>query len=135
MNSKPQIVRDGNKAVVYLWSGEKWDYVGEYAGDATGQSNAQVQADFYWPFQHILNIAFLIQGQGKYDRVFEVTVDDGRSLKLNYNNSESPLAAAQRFAAENQIPDDQIPEIVNFIMENAPNAGNQLSSYADPFTG
>ncbi|KAJ3322619.1 prephenate dehydrogenase (NADP(+)) [Boothiomyces sp. JEL0866] len=117
-----KMVRVGNVVEAYQWSGSKgtWEKVGEVV-DAVGNKRKQVYL-------------------GKeYDYVFDVEIQPGAPhLKLPYNSSDNPYMAAQDFINANELSQDFLEEIANFIITNAqdvtlgeaPNSG-----YADPLTG
>lgn len=96
-----------------------WHKIGDVV-DAVGQSRKQ-----------------LYQGK-EYDYVFDVDIQDGvPPLKLPYNATENPFAAAQRFLESNDLPLTYIDEVVRFIEKNtAPvDIGAQGEEYVDPYTG
>lgn len=72
--------------------------------------------------------------------MFDVDIQEGAPpLKLPYNASENPFQAAQRFIEQNEIPQDYLEQIANFIVQNAGGvtigAEAPSSAYSDPFTG
>ncbi|KAJ3197091.1 hypothetical protein HK101_006053 [Irineochytrium annulatum] len=95
-----------------------WVKVGEVV-DAVGQKRKQIY-------------------NGKeYDYVFDVDIGDGVNLKLPYNASENPYAAAQDFIHRNELSQDFLDQIANFITQNAGNVTlePQSTANADPYTG
>ncbi|KAJ3258094.1 prephenate dehydrogenase (NADP(+)) [Boothiomyces macroporosus] len=117
-----KMVRVGNVVEAYQWSGSKgnWEKVGEVV-DAVGNKRKQVY-------------------MGKeYDYVFDVEIQPGAPhLKLPYNSSENPYMAAQDFINANELSQDFLEEIANFIMTNAQGVTlgeAPTTGYADPFTG
>jgi len=70
-----------------------------------------------------------------YDHVFEINLDEGYSLKLGYNNGrtysllfsnassiltklqEDPWTVAQQFIWDNDLPQDHLDTIANFIQK------------------
>ncbi|KAF7329300.1 Phospholipase A-2-activating protein [Mycena kentingensis (nom. inval.)] len=78
--------------------------------------------------------------EGKeYDYVWSVAIEDGEpALKLPYNVSENPAAAAANFLERNGLPLSHVNTVVEFIYQNT--AGETLGGgggedYGDPFTG
>lgn len=54
-----------------------------------------------------------------YDYIFDVDIEDGKPpLKLPYNVTDNPYAAAERFLASNDLPFTYNDEVVRFIQEN-----------------
>ncbi|KAN0077151.1 WD40-repeat-containing domain protein [Tylopilus felleus] len=115
-----KMVRNGDIVEAHQWDAvsSSWQKIGEVV-DAVGSGRKQ-----------------LYNGK-EYDYVFDVDVQEGAPpLKLPYNVSENPYAAAQRFLQQNEISMNYIDEVVKFIEKNT--AGVNLGSennYADPFTG
>jgi phospholipase A-2-activating protein len=117
-----KMVRNGGMVEAYQWSRAEgqWMKIGEVV-DAVGNSRKQVFA-------------------GKeYDYVFDVDIQEGAPpLKLPFNKGDNPYQAAQDFIHANEIPQDYLEQIANFIMKNVGDVtlGNIPSSqYSDPFTG
>ncbi|KAJ2781821.1 WD repeat protein Lub1 [Coemansia javaensis] len=116
------MVRDGTAVTAHQWAQDqaRWLKVGEVV-DAVGQAQKQ-----------------LFDGR-EYDYVFDVDIQDGAPpLKLPYNASENPYAAAQRFLERNELPIGHLDTVVDFITRNT--AGVALGPdgappHADPFTG
>ncbi|KAJ3022552.1 hypothetical protein HKX48_005870 [Thoreauomyces humboldtii] len=55
-----------------------------------------------------------------YDFVFDVDIGDGvPPLKLPYNASENPYQAAQDFIWKNELPQDYLETVADFIVKNA----------------
>ncbi|KAK2466759.1 hypothetical protein APHAL10511_001017 [Amanita phalloides] len=115
-----RMVRNGDGVEAHQWDSTRriWEKIGDVV-DAIGQGRKQ-----------------LYQGK-EYDYVFDVDIQDGvPPLKLPYNVSENPFAAAQRFLQQNELPLSYIDQVVNFIEKNTSgiNLGNS-DGYVDPFTG
>ncbi|KAJ3330266.1 hypothetical protein HDU76_006054 [Blyttiomyces sp. JEL0837] len=114
------MVRNGEMVEAHQWSdAEKtWQKIGEVV-DAIGQDRRQI-----------------FNGR-EYDYVFDIDIGSGVMLKLPYNVSENPYAAAQQFIYDNELPQDFLDQIANFITQNAKGAEIGTSAYAnvDPFTG
>ncbi|GAA5926962.1 hypothetical protein JCM10213_005536 [Rhodosporidiobolus nylandii] len=108
----------GGTVEAYQWSGGAWQRIGEVT-DAVGSSRKQ-----------------LYEGR-EYDYVFDIDLGGGGpNLKLPYNASENPYAAAQRFLFAQELPLDYIDQIANFIEQNT--GGVNLgggSANVDPYTG
>ncbi|KAI8923447.1 WD40-repeat-containing domain protein, partial [Entophlyctis helioformis] len=117
-----KMVRVGNAVEAHQWSASQaqWIKIGEVV-DAVGNSRKQVY-------------------QGKeYDFVFDVDVYEGAPpLKLPYNNGTNPYQAAQEFIDRNEIGQDFLDQIANFITQNTASVtigAEAPSQYVDPFTG
>ena len=116
-----KMVKNGGVVEAYQWSNAQvqWIKIGEVV-DAVGNNRKQVFA-------------------GKeYDYVFDVDIQEGAPpLKLPYNKGENPYQAAQDFINANEIPQDYLEQIANFIIKNVGDVtlGVQTAQYADPFTG
>ena len=96
----------------------------------------------------------LFEGK-EYDYVFDVDIQEGAPpLKLPYNVSgthpgprpairdlilvsENPYAAAQRFLARNDLSNNYVDQVVQFIERNTAgfNIGTNDNEYVDPYTG
>jgi len=75
-----------------------------------------------------------------YDKVFDIEVEEGVTLKCGYNFGQNPYSVAHDFIQDNDLPVDHLDEIARFIDRNA----NQnvtlgmdapMTQGADPFTG
>ncbi|KAJ3163096.1 hypothetical protein HDU86_002265, partial [Geranomyces michiganensis] len=115
------MVNVGGSVEAHQWSSaeNKWNKIGEVV-DAVGNQRKK-----QW------------QGQD-YDFVFDVDIGDGvPPLQLPYNATQNPYQAAQDFIWRNELPQDYLETIANFIVKNAGTAtlGAQSSEYQDPFTG
>ncbi|KAJ3164834.1 hypothetical protein HDU88_005046 [Geranomyces variabilis] len=115
------MVNVGGSVEAHQWSSaeNKWNKVGEVV-DAVGNQRKK-----QW------------QGQD-YDFVFDVDIGDGvPPLQLPYNATQNPYQAAQDFIWRNELPQDYLETVANFIVKNAGTAtlGAQSSAYQDPFTG
>lgn len=85
----------------HQWSAGQWVKIGDVVNNAGG-SSSKVQ----------------YQGQ-EYDYVFDVDVEDGKPpLKLPYNATDNPYAAAEKFLANNDLPASYTEEVVQFINKN-----------------
>ncbi|KAJ3342969.1 hypothetical protein HDU83_005865 [Entophlyctis luteolus] len=114
------MVRIGNIVEAHQFSvGEGWTKVGEVV-DAVSSGRKQLYAG------------------REYDYVFDIDIGAGANLKLPYNNSENPFVTAQRFIDENELSQDFLEQIANFIINNAKptTIGSEvISDFVDPFTG
>ncbi|KAI9007771.1 WD40-repeat-containing domain protein [Hyaloraphidium curvatum] len=116
-----KMVRNGDQVEVYQWAAAegRWQKVGEVV-DAIGQDRKQIY-----------------EGR-EYDYVFDVQLSEtGPPLKLPFNVSENPWAAAQDFIWRHELPQSFLDQIANFISSNV--EGVQMTANApprgDPFTG
>lgn len=115
------MIKHEDKVQAYQWSANEttWAQIGEVV-DAVGSGRKQ-----------------LYEGK-EYDYVFDVDVQEGvPPLKLPYNVSENPWAAAQRFLARNDLPQTYSDEVVRFIEKNTEGVqiGGPQAGYVDPYTG
>ncbi|KIJ69132.1 hypothetical protein HYDPIDRAFT_172598 [Hydnomerulius pinastri MD-312] len=115
-----KMVRNGDIVEAHQWDSTSfsWQKIGEVV-DAVGSGRKQ-----------------LYNGK-EYDYVFDVDIQEGAPpLKLPYNVSENPYAAAQRFLEQHDISMNYIDEVVRFIEKNTSgvNLGGD-SGYVDPYTG
>ncbi|GAA5851353.1 hypothetical protein JCM9279_001114 [Rhodotorula babjevae] len=109
----------GGTVEAYQWSAgsRSWQKIGEVT-DAVGSSRKQ-----------------LYQGR-EYDYVFDIDLGGGTPmLKLPYNTSQNPYAAAQTFLNANELPMGYIDQIAAFIEQNTGGVKLGGSGNVDPFTG
>ncbi|KAF5380915.1 hypothetical protein D9615_004162 [Tricholomella constricta] len=116
-----KMVRNGALVEAHQWdsASNAWQKIGDVV-DAVGQGRKQ-----------------LYQGR-EYDYVFDVDIQDGvPPLKLPYNVTDNPFAAAQKFLESNDLPLTYIDEVVKFIEKNTTgvNIGTAGEEYVDPYTG
>ncbi|KAJ6502007.1 phospholipase A-2-activating protein [Mycena sanguinolenta] len=116
-----KLVLNGDVTEVHHWDGSVWEKIGERV---EGSSSEKTKTFF----------------EGKeYDYVWNVAIEDGEpALKLPYNVTENPAAAAQRFLERNNLPLTHVNTIVEYIYQNTP--GQTLGigggeQYVDPYTG
>ncbi|RKO92460.1 WD40-repeat-containing domain protein [Blyttiomyces helicus] len=116
------MVRIGNSVEAYQWSqaNGSWTKIGEVV-DAVGGGRRQ-----------------LYDGK-EYDYVFDIDIGEGvPPLKLPFNATENPYAAAQDFINKHELPQGYLDQIANFIISNAKGVTLGATSgagFADPFTG
>ncbi|RDB21127.1 Phospholipase A-2-activating protein [Hypsizygus marmoreus] len=116
-----KMVRNGALVEAHQWDSASltWQKIGDVV-DAVGQGRKQ-----------------LYQGK-EYDYVFDVDIQDGvPPLKLPYNVTDNPFAAAQKFLESNDLPLTYLDEVVKFIEKNTSgvNIGTGGEEYVDPYTG
>jgi hypothetical protein len=72
-------------------------------------------------------------------RVFDIEIDEGVTLKLGYNHGQNPYAVAQDFIWANDLPQEHLDQIANFIDKNAGavtlGMDAPMTRGVDPFTG
>ncbi|KAJ7024254.1 phospholipase A-2-activating protein [Mycena alexandri] len=116
------LVLNGDVTEVHHWDGSVWEKIGERAEAPSGDDKPKT----------------FFEGQ-EYDYVWNVALEDGEpSLKLPYNVSENPAAAAQRFLERNNLPLTYVSTIVDYIYQNTPGqtlGGADGAQYVDPYTG
>lgn len=121
-DGQTKLVRRGAAVKCYSWSVAEntWNEI----GDVMGANPASEGKTMY---------------QGKeYDFVFSVDIKDGAPpIKLPYNKTEDPWAAAQAFIHRNDLPQGYLEQVANFIITNAKLDSLPASSngFADPLTG
>ncbi|GAA5992026.1 hypothetical protein JCM11641_003144 [Rhodosporidiobolus odoratus] len=106
----------GGTVEAYQWSAGAWQKIGEVT-DAVGSSRKQ-----------------LYEGK-EYDYVFDIDLGEGPNLKLPYNASENPYAAAQRFLFAHELPLGYIDQIADFIEKNTGGVKLGGATNVDPYTG
>lgn len=115
-----KMVKNGDIVEAHQWSAssQQWVKIGEVVGGVGSGSKK------------------LYEGK-EYDYVFDVDIADGvPPLKLPFNLSENPYAAAQRFLEKNDLAQEYIDQVVKFIETNT--QGVSLgggAEYVDPYTG
>lgn len=114
----------GGTAEVYMWSAAeaRWSKVGEVVDNPSGGIGAGGGS---------------INGK-TYDFVFEVEVGEGgRKEKLGFNRGENPYLAAQRFIDDNELSQEFLDQIAQFIEQQVPKDAlvSQHSGLSDPLTG
>lgn len=72
-----------------------------------------------------------------YDFVFDVELGEGgQKAKLGYNRGENPYLAAQRFIDDNELNQDFLDQVANFVEQQVPtDALAAQSTASDPLTG
>ena len=113
------MVKNGEVVEAHQWSAasQQWVKIGEVVGGVGSGSKK------------------LYEGK-EYDYVFDVDIADGvPPLKLPFNLSENPYAAAQRFLEKNDLPQQYIDQVVQFIDKNTTGVNLGGPQYADPYTG
>lgn len=99
----------------HQWTGGEWVKIGDVVNSAGGSTGKKEHNGV------------------EYDYVFDVDVEDGKPpLKLPYNASENPYAAADRFLAANDLPSLYTEEVVKFINQNTSGFQLDQQSGADP---
>lgn len=74
--------------------------------------------------------------------MFDVDIEDGKpAIKLPYNKGDDPWHAAQNFIHQNNLNQQFLEQVANFIINNAkgsepaPPPTSSNYEYVDPFTG
>ncbi|CAJ0587187.1 unnamed protein product, partial [Mesorhabditis spiculigera] len=74
-----------------------------------------------------------------WDYAFDVSVDDGRQLRLCYNAGEDMDYAAQRFVEKHNLPMKFLAQVSGLLRRemagHAPEPAMPVAAVADPFTG
>ncbi|KAI1809701.1 phospholipase A-2-activating protein [Poronia punctata] len=102
-----QMIKEDGSVTAHQWSSgqQQWINIGTVV-DAVGSSGRKVE----------------YQGQS-YDYVFDVAIEEGQpSLKLPYNLSENPYARAQKFINDNELSQNFLDQVAQFIVQNTQGA-------------
>ncbi|KAI0839349.1 PFU-domain-containing protein [Hypoxylon sp. FL0890] len=118
-----QMIREDDGSITaHQWSmgQQQWINVGTVV-DAVGSSGRKVEYN----------------GQS-YDYVFDVAIEEGQpSLKLPYNLSENPYTRAQKFIDDNELSQNFLDQVAQFIITNTQGAtigqGSGASGGSDPY--
>ncbi|GAW15553.1 hypothetical protein ANO14919_049670 [Xylariales sp. No.14919] len=118
-----QMIKEDNGSITaHQWSvgQQQWLNIGTVV-DAVGSTGRKVEYN----------------GQS-YDYVFDVAIEEGQpSLKLPYNLSENPYARAQKFIDDNELSQNFLDQVAQFIVSNTEGAtigqGDEPSSGPDPY--
>ncbi|KAI1765650.1 PFU-domain-containing protein [Hypoxylon sp. FL1150] len=116
-----QMIREENGSVTaHQWSmsQQQWINVGTVV-DSAGSSGRKVE-----------------YGGQSYDYVFDVAIEEGQpSLKLPYNLSENPYTRAQKFIDDNELSQNFLDQVAQFIVANTQGAtiGQSGDSGPDPY--
>ncbi|KAI0424739.1 ubiquitin homeostasis protein lub1 [Xylaria sp. FL1042] len=116
------IKEDDGSVTAHQWSAgqQQWINVGTVV-DAVGSSGRKVEYN------------------GKsYDYVFDVAIEEGQpSLKLPYNLSENPYSCAQKFIDDNELSQNFLDQVAQFIVSNTQGATigqtSEAPSGPDPY--
>lgn len=114
-----KMVKNSEVVEAHQWStsSQQWVKIGEVVG---GVGSGQKK---------------LYEGK-EYDYVFDVDIADGvPPLKLPFNLNENPYAAAQKFLEKNDLPQQYIDQVVQFIDKNTSGVNLGGPQYTDPYTG
>ena len=112
------MVKNGESVEAHQWSSstQSWTKIGDVV-NAVSQSQKQILDGI------------------EYDYVFDVDIQEGAPpLKLPYNVTENPYAAAQKFLEKNGLEMGYVDQVVKFIEQNT--GGVKLgtgSGVADPY--
>ncbi|XP_023235769.1 phospholipase A-2-activating protein-like isoform X2 [Centruroides sculpturatus] len=119
-NGQVVIVREGSEITAHQWNAPegKWVKVGDVVG-ASGSANKIVY-----------------EGE-EYDYVFDVELEQGKSLKLPYNVTDDPWQTAQQFIHKHDLSQLFLDQTANFIINNTRGItlGQMTPIDSDPFTG
>lgn len=83
----------------HQWSNNQWNKIGDVVSAAGSEKKTY---------------------NGKeYDYVFDVDIEDGKPpLKLPFNVTDNVYTTAEKFLADNELPNSYTQEVVNFIQKN-----------------
>ncbi|KAI2627184.1 phospholipase A-2-activating protein [Xylaria nigripes] len=116
------IKEDDGSVTAHQWSmgQQQWINIGTVV-DSVGSSGRKVDYN----------------GQS-YDYVFDVAIEEGQpSLKLPYNLSENPYARAQKFINDNELSQNFLDQVAQFIVSNTQgaNIGQDTEASSGPGPG
>lgn len=120
-----KMVRTSTGAEVHMWSSaeSKWTKVGDIVDNPDGAAGSMGGGE--------------VNGK-KYDFVFEVELGEGgKKENLGYNRGENPYLAAQRFIDDNELNQDFLDQIANFVQQQVPTDAlpDLNAGVSDPLTG
>lgn len=114
-----KVIRKGNQAEAYQWSEAetRWIKIGEVI-DANSSGKQQYLGK-------------------EYDYLFDVDIGDGQMRKLPHNNGDNPYVSAQEFLMREELSNDFLDIVAQFIIKNTQNfvIGQTGPTYTDPYTG
>eukprot|EP00290_Baffinella_frigidus_P008213 CAMPEP_0180122658 /NCGR_PEP_ID=MMETSP0986-20121125/3691_1 /TAXON_ID=697907 /ORGANISM="non described non described, Strain CCMP2293" /LENGTH=774 /DNA_ID=CAMNT_0022061857 /DNA_START=102 /DNA_END=2422 /DNA_ORIENTATION=+ len=125
-----KIVRVDQKAFAYAWNGgeSKWEQIGTVV-EGPGGPGAGAGGGSGGPGE--------LNGK-QYDKVFDVEVEAGVTLKCGYNLGQNPYSVAQEFIWDNDLEQAHLDEIARWIDTQANQGvtlGEQAGGGYDPLTG
>ncbi|CAJ0608269.1 unnamed protein product [Cylicocyclus nassatus] len=120
-----KFIQDYNLPASYL--NEIVDYIKAHVPEAAAAALKQHKVQ---PTQRVV-----VDGK-EYDFAFDVTIDDGRKLRLPYNLDEDPDVAAQRFVEKHNLPISFLAKVSGLLRSQTGVSSNSRSTtFYDPFTG
>ncbi|KAK6029422.1 PUL domain protein [Ostertagia ostertagi] len=119
-----KFIQDYNLPASYL--NEITDYITAHIPEAAAAARKK----------HKLQPTQRVTVDGKeYDYVFDVTVDDGRKLRLPFNMDEDPDVAAQRFVEKHNLPISFLAKVAGLLRSQTGASASSSQPFYDPFTG
>ncbi|KAK5986865.1 hypothetical protein GCK32_003878 [Trichostrongylus colubriformis] len=120
-----KFIQDYNLPASYL--NEITDYITAHVPEAAAAARKK----------HKLQPTQRVTVDGKeYDYVFDVTVDDGRKLRLPFNMDEDPDEAAQRFVEKHNLPVSFLAKVAGLLRsQTGASVSSSSQPFYDPFTG
>jgi len=96
-----KVVKNGNTPEAYQWSSgdDRWIKIGEVV-DSKNSSRQTLHGK-------------------QYDYVFDIDTGDGQMRKLGYNNTDNPYVVAQDFLWKEELDQEWLDQIAQFIIKNA----------------
>ncbi|XGW12216.1 hypothetical protein V3C99_013144 [Haemonchus contortus] len=120
-----KFIKDYNLPASYL--NEITDYIVAHVPEAAAAARKKHKVQ---PTQRVT-----VDGK-EYDYVFDVTVDDGRKLRLPFNLDEDPDVAAQRFVEKHNLPVSFLAKVSGLLRsQTGVSASSSSQPFYDPFTG
>ncbi|KAF1743230.1 hypothetical protein MXB_2114, partial [Myxobolus squamalis] len=110
-NGQTKMLRRDNQIVIYEWSVQEkqWNFIG----------NALREID------ETEKMSTKIRYEGiEYDHVIDVELEQGRRLKLPYNNGQDPYEAATRFLEKNSLDMFYHNQVLDFLVKSIPSASS-----------
>ncbi|KAJ1354263.1 hypothetical protein KIN20_011139, partial [Parelaphostrongylus tenuis] len=121
-----KFIKDYNLPVSYM--NEITEYIKAHVPEAAAAARRQHRVQ---PTQRVT-----VDGK-EYDYAFDVTVDDGRKLRLPYNLDEDPEVAAQRFVEKHNLPISYLAKVTSLLRSQTGGSSyiSERSEFFDPLTG
>ncbi|KAJ1354239.1 hypothetical protein KIN20_011114 [Parelaphostrongylus tenuis] len=121
-----KFIKDYNLPVSYM--NEITEYIKAHVPEAAAAARRQHRVQ---PTQRVT-----VDGK-EYDYAFDVTVDDGRKLRLPYNLDEDTEVAAQRFEEKHNLPISFLAKVTSLLRSQTGGSSytSECSQFFDPLTG
>ncbi|KAE9420335.1 hypothetical protein Angca_004919 [Angiostrongylus cantonensis] len=119
-----KFIKDYNLPASYL--DEITEYIKGHVPEAVAAARRQHRVQ---PTQRVM-----VDGK-EYDYALDVTVGDGRKLRLPYNLDEDPEVAVQRFIEKHNLPIPFLSMVTGVLRSRISSNTSQSPEFFDPLTG